>query len=110
MQELRVEGLATRNYPEPCVGVRKDAAKRWTGVRAGRAIEPRRLTSAAFLQPVLLLAAATAALIAGVGFLPVLAGQLIGAGVAIATPAGRHAVSTALPHHYSQTTGEAQPG
>jgi MFS family permease len=35
----------------------------------------RRLTSAAFLQPVLLLAAATAALSAGVGFLPVLAAQ-----------------------------------
>jgi MFS transporter, DHA1 family, tetracycline resistance protein len=35
----------------------------------------RQLTSAAFLQPVLLLAAATAALSAGVGFLPVLAGQ-----------------------------------
>src|SRR5262249_29375671 len=35
----------------------------------------RRLTSAAFLQPVLLPAAATAALSAGVGFLPVLAGQ-----------------------------------
>jgi MFS transporter, DHA1 family, tetracycline resistance protein len=35
----------------------------------------RRLTTAAFLQPVLLLAAATAALSAGVGFLPVLAGQ-----------------------------------
>jgi MFS transporter, DHA1 family, tetracycline resistance protein len=35
----------------------------------------RRLASAAFLQPVLLLAAATAALSAGVGFLPVLAGQ-----------------------------------
>ena len=35
----------------------------------------RRLTSVAFLQPVLLLAAATAALSAGVGFLPVLAGQ-----------------------------------
>lgn len=35
----------------------------------------RRLASAAFLQPVLLLAAATAALSAAVGFLPVLAGQ-----------------------------------
>jgi MFS family permease len=35
----------------------------------------RQLTSAAFLQPVLLLAAATAALSAGVGFLPVLAAQ-----------------------------------
>jgi MFS transporter, DHA1 family, tetracycline resistance protein len=35
----------------------------------------RRLTSPAFLQPVLLLAAATAALSAGVGFLPMLAGQ-----------------------------------
>jgi MFS family permease len=35
----------------------------------------RQLTSATFLQPVLLLAAATAALSAGVGFLPVLAGQ-----------------------------------
>ena len=34
-----------------------------------------RLTSAAFLQPVLLLVAATAALSAGVGFLPVLGGQ-----------------------------------
>ena len=55
MQELRVEGLATHNYPESCVGVRKDAAKRWTGARAGRPIEPRRLTSAAFLQAVLML-------------------------------------------------------
>ena len=35
----------------------------------------RQLTGAAFLQPVLLLAAATAALSAGVGFLPVLAEQ-----------------------------------
>jgi len=35
----------------------------------------RQFSSAAFLQPVLLLAAATAALSAGVGFLPVLAGQ-----------------------------------
>jgi len=34
-----------------------------------------RLTGAAFLQPVLQLTAATAALSAGVGFLPVLAGQ-----------------------------------
>jgi hypothetical protein len=41
MEELYVEGLATRGGPEPCVDVREGVAKRWTGARAGRAIEPR---------------------------------------------------------------------
>jgi len=41
MEELYVEGLATRDGPEPCVDVCEGVAKRWTGARAGRAIEPR---------------------------------------------------------------------
>ena len=41
MEELYVEGLATHDGPEPCVDVREGVAKRWTGARAGRAIEPR---------------------------------------------------------------------
>ena len=41
MEELYVEGLATHDGPESCVGVREDAGEAWTGVRAGRGIEPR---------------------------------------------------------------------
>lgn len=56
----------------------------------------RRVASAAFLQPVLLLAAAAAALSAGVGFLPVLAGQHhlgpIAAGALVSLLAGAAAV------------------
>jgi len=41
MEELYVEGVATRDGPESCVGVREGAGEAWTGVRAGRVIEPR---------------------------------------------------------------------
>ena len=41
MKELYVEGLATHDDPESCVVVRKDGGEALTGVRAGRAIEPR---------------------------------------------------------------------
>ena len=41
MEELYVEGLATRGGPESCAGVREDAGEALTGVRAGRGIEPR---------------------------------------------------------------------
>ena len=41
MKESYIEDLANHDGPEPCVGVREGAAKRWIGVHAGRAIEPR---------------------------------------------------------------------
>jgi hypothetical protein len=41
MREPYVEGVAIHDGPEPCVGVREGAAKRWTGAGAGRAIEQR---------------------------------------------------------------------
>ena len=41
MQELYVEGLATHDCPESCAGICKGADEALTGVRAGRAIEPR---------------------------------------------------------------------
>jgi hypothetical protein len=41
MRELHVEGPATHDDPESCVGVRKDVGEALTGARAGRAIEPR---------------------------------------------------------------------
>jgi hypothetical protein len=41
MRTLYIEGLATRDGPESCVGVREDDGEALTGVRAGRAIEPR---------------------------------------------------------------------
>jgi hypothetical protein len=41
MKELYVEGVATHDGPESCVGVRKAAGEALTGVRAGWAIEPR---------------------------------------------------------------------
>ena len=62
LTSLAVAALVPRAQPAP-------------GTRPAGVGLARRLTSAAFLQPVLLLAAATAALSAGVGFLPVLAGQ-----------------------------------
>ena len=45
MEELYVEGLATRGGPESCVASRKGRGEALTGVRAGRAIEPRNPTS-----------------------------------------------------------------
>ena len=41
MEELYVEGVATHDGPEPCVGVREGTGEASVGARAGRAIEPR---------------------------------------------------------------------
>ena len=41
MQELHIEGVATHDDPESCVGAREDVGEALTGARAGRAIEPR---------------------------------------------------------------------
>src|SRR6266511_6027142 len=41
MRELYVEGLATHDGPEPCVGDPRGRSEASVGVRAGRAIEPR---------------------------------------------------------------------
>ena len=41
MRESDIEDVASHGGPESCVGVREGAAKRWTGVRVGWAIEPR---------------------------------------------------------------------
>ena len=43
MQELYVEGVATRGGPEPCVGVREGVGEASVGVRAGQDIEPRNI-------------------------------------------------------------------
>jgi hypothetical protein len=45
MEELYVEGLANRDGPESCIGVREDAGEALTGVHTGWAIEPRNLSS-----------------------------------------------------------------
>ena len=41
MEELYIEGLATHDDPEPCVGVREGVGEASVGARAGQAIEPR---------------------------------------------------------------------
>ena len=41
MQELYVEGVATHDGPESCVGVREGVGEALTGGRVGQAIEPR---------------------------------------------------------------------
>ena len=41
MKELCTEGLATHSGPESCVGDPRGRSEALTGVRAGRAIEPR---------------------------------------------------------------------
>jgi hypothetical protein len=41
MRELYIEGVATHNGREPCVGAREGAGEASVAVRAGRAIEPR---------------------------------------------------------------------
>jgi hypothetical protein len=41
MEESYIEGLATHDDPESCVGVRKGEGEALTGARAGQAIEPR---------------------------------------------------------------------
>ena len=40
-EELYVEGVATRDDPEPCVGVREGTGEASGWARAGRAFEPR---------------------------------------------------------------------
>ena len=45
MKESHVEGLATHSGPESCGVSRKGRAEALTGVRAGRAIEPRKKLS-----------------------------------------------------------------
>lgn len=45
MEELYVEGLATHGGPESCVDVPRGRGEALTGVRAGRAIEPRNTSS-----------------------------------------------------------------
>jgi hypothetical protein len=42
MRELYIEGLAIHGGPESCVGGREAVGEALTGVRAGRAIEPRK--------------------------------------------------------------------
>ena len=41
MEELYIEGVATHDDPEPCVGVREGVGEASEGARAGWAIEPR---------------------------------------------------------------------
>jgi hypothetical protein len=41
MRELYIEGVATHDGPELCVGVPQGRSEALAGVRAGRAIEPR---------------------------------------------------------------------
>jgi hypothetical protein len=41
MEELYIEGLATHDDREPCVGTRKGVGEASVAVRAGQAIEPR---------------------------------------------------------------------
>jgi hypothetical protein len=41
MREFYIEGVATHDGPESCVGVREGEGEALTGVRVGRAIEPR---------------------------------------------------------------------
>ena len=40
-EDLYIEGLTTHDGPESCAGAREGAGEALTGVRAGRAIEPR---------------------------------------------------------------------
>lgn len=47
METLYTEGLATHGGPESCAGVREGVGEALTGVRAGRAIEPRNRLSGA---------------------------------------------------------------
>ncbi len=41
MEELYIEGVATHDDPEPCVGAREGVGEASVGARAGQAIEPR---------------------------------------------------------------------
>jgi hypothetical protein len=41
MKELYIEGVATHDDPESCVGARKGSGEALTGAHVGRAIEPR---------------------------------------------------------------------
>jgi hypothetical protein len=52
MKELYVEGLATHGGPESCVDDPRGRGEALTGVRAGRAIEPRNRASSLAIMPV----------------------------------------------------------
>ena len=41
MEESHIEGVATHGGPDHALSLMRVTAKRWTGARAGRAIEPR---------------------------------------------------------------------
>jgi hypothetical protein len=41
MEELYIEGVAIHDGPESCVGAREGDGEALTGVRVGRAMEPR---------------------------------------------------------------------
>jgi hypothetical protein len=45
MEELYVEGVANRDGPESCIGIREDVGEALTGVHTGWAIEPRNVSS-----------------------------------------------------------------
>lgn len=51
MRELHVEGVATHDDPEPCVGAREGAVEAWDRGTCGPGIEPRNQT---FRAPTLL--------------------------------------------------------
>jgi len=42
MRELYIEGVATHDDPEPCVGAREGAGEALVGAHVGRGIEPRK--------------------------------------------------------------------
>jgi len=44
MRTLYIEGVANHDGPESCVGICEGAGEALTGVRAGRAIEPRNVS------------------------------------------------------------------
>jgi len=68
MEELYAEGLASHGGPESCVAFREGRGEALTGVRAGRAIEPRNVGSGVltlFMRRKAILLAALARVVRG---------------------------------------------